>query len=371
MTCSSPTVLALAGLLAVFPVAAGAVTLHVPADHPTIQGAVDAASPGDVIQVAAGGHAPFTVDGKTDLIIKGQGSPSVNGGGAFADVVTIANSSGITLDGLVIENSGARGLLIADSTNVTVRRCAIRDTASDGIRAWGSSDLLIEKNTIDDTGGDGIDFSDEALSGPTSDSVIQKNALSRNQTGIDLDGDGNRVEKNTIEDSRDDAIGLDETATNAVIAKNRITNPNTAMLLQGSGHRVEKNRVQGTNNEGIIVLCTLSRIEKNKLDGVDDDAIDLEADDNEIVSNSIKNTGDNGIEMGPADGDPFPVTGNLLEKNKIASSGGHGIDIAVGVGGNTLRRNKASKSDGFDLFSEADEDENVFEANKFGTVSFP
>ena len=77
------------------------------------------------------------------------------------------------------------------------------------------------------------------------------------------------------------------------------------------------------------MLCTNSRIEKNKLHKVDDDAIDVEGDDNQILGNKIKNSGDNGIEMGPADGDPFAVTGNLLQKNNISASGGNGVYIAT------------------------------------------
>jgi parallel beta-helix repeat protein len=75
--------------------------------------------------------------------------------------------------------------------------------------------------------------------------------------------------------------------------------------------------------------------------------------------------------MGPASGDPYPVTGNRVEKNKIQSSGGNGIFIGSTVGGNTLTANKASKSDGVDLLSEAGESANSFDANKFGTSQFP
>ena len=42
-------------------------------------------------------------------------------------------------------------------------------------------------------------------------------------------------------------------------------------------------------------------------------------DDNEILGNKIKGSGDNGIEMDPADGEPFAVTGNLIQKNNIAN----------------------------------------------------
>jgi len=352
------------------PTLAAADTLDVPADFATLQEAVDAALSGDRIRVAKGTYAGFVLEGKSDITIEGKGKPVLDGAGAPGAIVTLSEAGGIELDGLIVRDSGERGVLIADCSDITLRRCTIEDVGSDGIRAWGTSGLLIEKCTVQDTG-DGIDLSPEDSSGASNGAIIRKNDFVRNESGIDIAGNGHFIEKNHFDDIVDVAVFLDEDTTSVTISKNTIDNPESAMLLRGSGHVVEKNKVKSTRNEGITVEASDCRIEKNKIDRVDDDAIDVEGDDNQILKNRIKRSNDNGIELDPADGKPFAVTGNLLEKNDIRQSDGHGVFIGATVAGNTFVKNKASKSDGFDLMSEAAEDSNTFEGNQFGTTQFP
>jgi pectin methylesterase-like acyl-CoA thioesterase len=56
------------------PLAASAATLRVPADHATIQAAVDAAVAGDVILIAKGSYAEaVAIDGKSQFTLRGKG----------------------------------------------------------------------------------------------------------------------------------------------------------------------------------------------------------------------------------------------------------------------------------------------------------
>ena len=55
---------------------ASAATLRVPADQPTIQAAVDAAAPGDLVLVSAGDYfESVTIAGRSDLRIESEDGP--------------------------------------------------------------------------------------------------------------------------------------------------------------------------------------------------------------------------------------------------------------------------------------------------------
>src|SRR5262245_4704603 len=95
-----------------------ATTLFVPAAYPTIQDAVDAAASGDVIKVAKGTFAPFTVFEKQNLLIKGtRGKTVIDAASVAAGVVHIRGSARITLDRLAIRFAVDRGIDVEDSTS--------------------------------------------------------------------------------------------------------------------------------------------------------------------------------------------------------------------------------------------------------------
>jgi len=365
--CGFGRALALALAIAL-PDLASAATLRVPADHASIQQAVDAAQSGDVIEIARGTYAPFVIDARTNLVLRGKGRAVVDGGGALGAIVSIANSTNIVLDKLTIEDSGERGVLVTDSSVVVMRRSTIRDIASEAIRAWASSNLLIEKCRITNAGG-GVDFLAEGMSAASSQSVVQKNRFERLADPIALDGAGHRVEKNRFSRTDGVTIALADMTTDATIAKNNMTDVEAVMQLRGSGHVVEKNTIRRASDDGIVVTATDCRVEKNRLDRVADDGIDLEGDDNEILSNRIKQAGNNGIEVSPAVGAPFAVTGNRIESNRIFRSNATGI--FVDTAGNTFRANKAARNGGFDLLDLAGAGANTYVRNRFGSELIP
>ncbi|MCA9567508.1 MAG: hypothetical protein KC656_06680, partial [Myxococcales bacterium] len=95
---------------------ASAADLHVPADHATIQAAVDAATAGDVVVIAAGTHdGPVSIAKDITLRGAGQWGPSgteIRGGGT--SVLTISDAD-VTLELLRVEPTGGRALLVEQS----------------------------------------------------------------------------------------------------------------------------------------------------------------------------------------------------------------------------------------------------------------
>jgi len=82
--------------------------IHVPADEPTIQGAVDAAAPGDMILVAPGVYREAVVVRTPSLTIRGEDRNATILEGDF----TLSNGIQAVADGVAIENMTARDYVI-------------------------------------------------------------------------------------------------------------------------------------------------------------------------------------------------------------------------------------------------------------------
>lgn len=183
------SILALAFALLVHP-SAWAATINVPADEPTIQDAVDAALPGDTIQVAAGTYAEdITID--KPLTLLGPNAGTAGSGSRAAEAVIVpatddavygviisVSSSDVTIDGFTLNGDSAvllAGVLgtngadinaaeavavYSDNINsLTVQNNIIRNVSYFGVTLYGlsftapvTSGHSIANNLIQDLG---------------------------------------------------------------------------------------------------------------------------------------------------------------------------------------------------------------------------
>jgi len=202
--------------------AAGAATVAVPADQPTIQQAVDAANPNDTVSVAAGTyHEDVTVTKPLTLQGAGSGSTTVSGviGGVRSATFTVS-ASNVTIDGFTITRDG-------------------NDAAN-----WSNGSL----NSA------GVAILGQALTGL----VVSDNVLSGNRTAIDINNSsGNSVLRNVIDGNRTGLVFRNQTDNTSVV-NNAITNNYTlgivfldassgsnSPLQQAAGSTFANNKISG------------------------------------------------------------------------------------------------------------------------------
>ncbi len=170
-----------------------------------LQEAIDRAEPGSKIELPAGVFEGNILIDKP-LVIVGKGSKTVIRGEGTGTVVKV-RSSNVTLEGLVIENSGSQyetidaAISIKDSRFCTVRNCIIRDTLF-GIDLQNVSNSVIENNTISSKDlelglrGDGIRL------WYSNDNVLRNNRLIKSRDFVVWYSHGNLIEKNRGEYGR-------------------------------------------------------------------------------------------------------------------------------------------------------------------------
>jgi nitrous oxidase accessory protein NosD len=124
-----------------------AAVLDVPGAYPTIQAAVDAARPGDAIEVAAGSYCGATVDKSISLVGRGRptvqgcaGGPSLSGariGFYLPGEAGTSGASGTRIEGFVFDGQGV------SQTNL--------EPLALGIFARFANDVAVERNAFEGT----------------------------------------------------------------------------------------------------------------------------------------------------------------------------------------------------------------------------
>lgn len=125
-------VLALSAASAYIPLARAAV-INVPAQFATIQAAINAAAPGDTINVAAGTYTELITVNKANLILTATGAATIQDpAGGFA-LVTIT-SNGVTINGFTIHSTATMDFTVRVSADsVTLNNVILQhDRANQG-----------------------------------------------------------------------------------------------------------------------------------------------------------------------------------------------------------------------------------------------
>jgi len=146
--------------------------IDVPSDYGTIQGAIDAATAGDIIRVSGGPYYENIIVDKS-LTLTGTGWPVINGTGKMNDAVRLETDS-VVFEGFEVRSADYAGIYVRLNRNSVVRDNHVLDSGYVGIYVRGSDGAIIRNNTIRDNQGGGIYLSN------TTGSAIANNTCTGN-----------------------------------------------------------------------------------------------------------------------------------------------------------------------------------------------
>lgn len=259
-------------------------------DHSSLQAAIDAASPGDSIEVSDGIYfeivdlnKPLTLRG----IDTGEGRPVLDAGGEGPAI--IISASGVIIEGLDVVNSSDSGILIHSDDNV-ISGVSANGNGYVGIRLEGANNNTVTDNDVNHNGAAGIGLEDSRYN-----KILFNTARGNADTGIELeDSSENLIESNSISDSGNDGIELKGSKNNRILANYVTGNVDGLCLeLDSDGNQVSHNNASYNDLSGIIVRSSRDNLIENNEMAKNREGIFLEGSSNTIVrsNNASYNVG--------------------------------------------------------------------------------
>jgi Right handed beta helix region len=170
-----------------------ATTRRVPADHPTIQAAINASANGDTVLIAPGTYTENINFAGKAIRVTSEGGPQVTiiDGNQIATVVTFNSGEGLSseLSGLTLQNGAPRfgignggGVNIQNSSPTITNNIVVNNSASEGggIRVGGGSPIISNNRITNNTTGG---FGGGIFAGGSSP-IIRENLITENTAGF-------------------------------------------------------------------------------------------------------------------------------------------------------------------------------------------
>jgi parallel beta-helix repeat protein len=241
------------------PVKTGSTIITVPDDYPTIQAAINAASPGDMIFVKAGTYSEHVVVNKTlEVIGENTGTTVIDGYGT--GVVVTVTASNVNISDFTIQRSGSEewsssGIYLHYANNCNVIGNHITKNKQIGIVIYYSSHNIIAGNNITENEYYGI-----GVAWSTYNTLSQNNVKNNSGYGISLlfssynSISGNDIINNGyVIDGSDNGVSLSCSSQNTISGNSIINNKNGMSLSTVSNNNTISENIIADNGDGISI----------------------------------------------------------------------------------------------------------------------
>ncbi|MFQ6107542.1 MAG: nitrous oxide reductase family maturation protein NosD [Thermoplasmata archaeon] len=327
----------------ILPAGVRATTLYVggggPDNHTTIQGAIDAAMPGDTIFVYDGTYNErLTVDKTLTLVGESRDTTWINGGGS-GDTIHVT-ADWVNLTGFFVLNGGPipwdAGIELDYVQNCSISGNNFIVNDFEGVFLRSSHNNTIANNTV----AFNVDMGISLLS--SHNNTIIDNNVSSNGFNIALDySDGNVIANNNASNS-DSGIALFYSDHNIVMGNNASDNTNRGIFLDSSAYnRIEGNVASNNTNEGIHLRLSIGNdLSENDVSHSDEGILLWIADRTSLVNNTVSDSV-YGIHVDNSKYGSF--AGNVMTRNGFYLEAGmaewntHSIDTSNTVNGRPVR----------------------------------
>jgi hypothetical protein len=164
-------------------------TANVPGDFNTIQEAIDAAAPGDTVNIGAGTYNENLTISKSNIILQGAAGTIINAENTAQAVITVDGARQVTLKRFTVQ-SGLVGIAATAGAAVIITDVTAQDNANSGIG------ILIYKNST---------------------SVLTNCTATRNGTGFEVGLSSSATFRGAIVATSNQSAGIAVNATSSIV----------------------------------------------------------------------------------------------------------------------------------------------------------
>ncbi len=312
-------------------------TIQVPNDYRTLQGAVAAASDGDVIIVSPGTYEGFTVEKSVTIMGSGRDAVVIRG----QVVVNAGNAALSTMTVEIDEKTGGNSALVISGSGTKLVNIRVR-SYRDGI--WlGTVDKQSQDNAVEHSV---LECAWVALNCIQSgrNTYYNNTIVSEQRQGI-IAGTGDVILRNRVEAPT--GISLSALRSGVQIKSNTVNGRETAIRIAGPDSTIESNTILGNSGvalegggnlvlgnvievSGTGVVTVKDNVIRNNRIGAGGHCVEISGDNNRVLNNSL--SGGKGIHASGG-------AGNLIAFNVISYCGVAGAYMSGLTQGNLIYGN--------------------------------